>query len=68
MLYLGRGLTASVAMRNTMLVSLAIYLLTFYLGKYFFKFDNIWLALLIFLAFRGLLQTYVFWKKGLEIR
>lgn len=61
------GLTASVSMRNTMVIALVIYLLTFYLGKYYFEYNNIWLALLIFLAARGILQGIVFWRKGLDM-
>lgn len=61
------GLTASVAMRNTMLISVIIYLLTFYGGSYFFNYTNVWLALLVFLFARGLVQTIVFLKRGLSI-
>jgi MATE family, multidrug efflux pump len=50
------GLTASVAMRNTMILALIIYLLSHYFLYSQFGNNGLWLALLIFMAARGLLQ------------
>ncbi len=61
------GLTASKAMRNTMLISLVFYLGTFYLSRNFEGINHVWLALLVFLAARGILQTIVFVQKGLKM-
>ncbi len=57
------GLTASKAMRNTMIAAVIIYLLSYY-G---FPGNNIWLALMVFLGARGVLQTIVFAQKKLKL-
>jgi MATE family multidrug resistance protein len=50
------GLTASVAMRNTMILALVIYLLSHFLLYHQFGNNGLWMALLIFMAARGLFQ------------
>jgi len=50
------GLTASVAMRNTMILALVIYLLSHFLLFHQFGNNGLWMALLIFMAARGLFQ------------
>lgn len=62
------GLTASKAMRNSMILSLIIYLGSFFLLKNMMnEIDALWLSLLIFLFVRGIIQWAIFWKKGLQI-
>jgi MATE family multidrug resistance protein len=62
------GLTASKAMRNSMILSLIIYLGSFFLLKSMMnEIDALWLSLLIFLFIRGIIQWAIFWKKGLQI-
>lgn len=62
------GLTASKAMRNSMILSLAIYIGSFFLLKNVInQIDALWLSLLIFLLARGIIQWSIFWKKGLQI-
>jgi len=61
------GMTASVAMRNTMAIALVIYL-----GSYYFLVPNLgnhglWMSLLIFLAARGLLQFGIFRHRKMEL-
>jgi len=54
------GLTASHEMRDTMLISLTVYLLTFtFLNSH--HENAIWISLAVFLLFRGLLQ-YAWWR------
>jgi len=50
------GLTASVAMRNTMILALVVYLISHYLLYNQFGNNGLWLALLIFMGARGLFQ------------
>jgi len=60
------GLTASVAMRNTMILALLVYLLTHYLLYEQFGNNGLWMALLIFMAARGLFQL-VYYKIKLAV-
>ena len=50
------GLTASVAMRNTMILALVVYLVSHYLLYNQLGNDGLWMALLIFMVARGLFQ------------
>lgn len=52
------GLTASKAMRQTMLIALGIYIGSFYLLPSSLSNHALWLALLLFMAARGGLQWY----------
>ena len=62
------GLTASKAMRDSMLLSFLIYLGSFFLLKnYLHQVHALWLALLLFLIARGVIQWAIFRKKGLQI-
>ena len=61
------GLTASKAMRNSMIIALAIYLLSHYLLKDSLENHGLWLALLIFMIARGLIQWFIFQNKKLRL-
>ena len=50
------GLTASRAMRQTMLIAVAVYILFYFLLKNEYGNHGLWAALLIFMAARGLIQ------------
>ncbi len=52
------GLTASKAMRQTMLIALGVYIGSFYLLPSSLSNHSLWLALLLFMAARGGLQWY----------
>ena len=56
------GLTASRAMRNTMLIAFAAYLLIYY--SYGIGNDNhgLWLSLTAFMVFRGMVQWWWYWR------
>lgn len=56
------GLTASRAMRNTMLIAFAAYLLIYY--TYGAGNDNhgLWLSLTAFMVFRGMVQWWWYWR------
>lgn len=56
------GLTAAKAMRNCMIVAFVIYLLVWYISPA--TNHGLWLALLIFMMARGLLQASLYWKEG----
>ena len=62
------GLTASRAMRNTMLVSLAIFYACYELVVSSDPNHLLWISLLIFLAARGLFQSALFAWKGWELK
>lgn len=57
------GLTASAAMRQTMLIAFAAYLLTYYLVGTQFANWGLWASLVAFMVYRALLQWY-WWEKG----
>ncbi len=59
------GLTASRAMRQTMLIAVLIYILSYFLLKDNFGNHGLWAALLIFLVARGLIQ-WVWYRKSLK--
>lgn len=61
------GLTASVSMRNTMVVALIVYLGVYYVLLTYSGDKAIWIALMVFLFVRGVFQGVVFWQKGLAI-
>ncbi len=61
------GLTASVSMRNSMLAAVVIFLLGYYLSVGLGN-HGLWLALLLFLFARGVIQQWLFARKGLELR
>lgn len=62
------GMTASVAMRNTMAIALVIYLVSYYFLVPNFKNHGLWMALLVFLAARGILQFGIFWHRKMELQ
>ena len=62
------GFTASKAMRDSMLVSLVIFLAAFYMLSDPLGNHGLWLALLIFLLARGLIQWAVFRWQGKNLR
>ncbi|MFK7774977.1 MAG: MATE family efflux transporter [Saprospiraceae bacterium] len=59
------GLTASKAMRDTMLVALVIYILFYFLLKDGYGNHGLWAALLIFMGARGLIQ-WVYYRSQLS--
>lgn len=63
------GLTATKAMRNTMIFALIIFFVTYFILKS--NVDNlsaIWIALLMFLIARGVAQTIIFQRYKLELK
>ena len=62
------GLTASVSMRNAMIASLVVYLLAYYILLPYSSDKAIWIALMIFLAIRGIFQGLLFAKHKLSLR
>jgi len=61
------GLLASKSMRNAMLFSLAIFLITFYMLPVIPDGSHIWIALCVFMVARGLSQTFLYKKYGMEL-
>ena len=62
------GLTASRAMRNTMIIAFIIFIATHYLTVSSWGYHGLLCALAVYLLGRSLAQTYVFWKAGFELR
>lgn len=63
------GLTATRAMRNLMLIALIGYLTSYYLLlPHLGELSALWIALLVFLGLRGLLQTGAYLKEGISLR
>lgn len=61
------GLTASRAMRDTMIIALAIFLILYYLWFENYGNHGLWLGLTVFLAARGALQWVWYKLKGLAL-
>lgn len=61
------GMTASVAMRNTMIMALLIFLGCYFVLVPIYGNNGLWLALTIFLGARGLVQWGWFKWKGMEM-
>jgi MATE family multidrug resistance protein len=61
------GLTASRAMRNSMLLAFVVFIGAYYLclplGNH-----GLWLAMLLFLFARGVFQHFLYWRKGLALQ
>lgn len=62
------GLTASRSMRNTMLLALAVFLLTYYLTKPMYGISSLWIALSVFLLLRGITQAWLYWRRGILLK
>ncbi|MBX2815424.1 MAG: MATE family efflux transporter [Saprospiraceae bacterium] len=59
------GLTASKSMRNTMVIALAIFFVMYHFLPIGQPNHLLWTALIVFLLFRGLVQTFWYvWKRG----
>lgn len=61
------GLTASKAMRNTMFVAFVSFILSYYILKPSYAYHGLLLAFAIYLLVRGIAQTWVFYKRRLEL-
>ncbi len=57
------GLTASRAMRQTMLMAVVIYMVVYFLLRDQFSNHGLWAALLIFMVARGLIQWMWYWSQ-----
>ena len=60
------GLTASKAMRNSMMLAFVIFIVSYFatipLGNH-----GLWLTLLLFLLARGGIQQWMYWRRGLAL-
>ncbi len=61
------GLLASKSMKNAMLLSLIIFLISYYLLPVRADGSHIWIALCVFMVARGVIQTMYFLAKGFEL-
>ncbi len=61
------GLTASKAMRDSMLLALFLFGVTYYFITPYFPIHGLWFALLVFLGVRGLFQYWLFSRRGMEL-
>jgi len=58
------GITAAKSMRNTMLFSVLIYIALYFVFDYFWQSaSSIWISFILFMALRGVSQTYLFFRK-----
>jgi len=62
------GLTASVAMRNSMALALATFLVVLFSTYSYLGNHGVWMALISFLVARGVIQWAMYWKWGKELR
>lgn len=62
------GMTATLALRNAILVSAALFLALFYLTRGIDFTYALWINFLLFFFFRGAIQTWMFWRQGMSLR
>ncbi len=62
------GMTASRAMRDVVVLSTLLFLGLFYLTRGIDFIWSLWLSFLAFFVIRTLLQSWLFWKKGMNLR
>ncbi len=62
------GITAVKSMRNTLLISLALYITGFYLTKNLNFIYALWINFILFLFYRGVIQSYLYLKNGKELK
>lgn len=62
------GLTSTTSMRNAMILSLFVYLISFYLIPETANGSNVWIALSIFMVARAVFQWGYYMKDGLEMK
>ncbi len=62
------GMTASKAMRDTILLSTALFLLLFYATESYGFARMLWINFMLFFAYRGLFQWILFRKRGMKLR
>ncbi|MEO1627198.1 MAG: MATE family efflux transporter, partial [Bacteroidota bacterium] len=62
------GLTASKAMRNSMIWSLLLFLLSYYCLVPIYGNHALWAALLILMIARGATQGWMFWRDGIQLK
>nr|WP_255785381.1 MATE family efflux transporter [Membranihabitans maritimus] len=61
------GLTASKSMRNAMILPCILFLFVYYGFRSSLELHSLLLALSVFLLARGLIQTRMFWKEGVDL-
>ncbi len=61
------GLTASRSMRNAMILPCILFLVVYYLFRESLGLHSLFLALTVFLFGRGVVQTWMYRRKGLEM-
>jgi len=61
------GMTASIAMRNTMAISFVLYLVSYFILQNYLGYHALMASLAIYLGIRGLAQSYLYYKKGFEL-
>ncbi len=62
------GMMASVAMRNAVVLSTILFLIVFYLTKQIDYSWSLWFSFLLFFLFRGILQSWMFYKYRRKLR
>ena len=62
------GLTAAKSMRNSMALSMLAFALTIGILQYVWPLHGLWVALMVFLLSRGIVQTRMFVKWGFEMK
>jgi MATE family multidrug resistance protein len=62
------GMTAVKSMRNSVLLSMVLFLTIFYTTKEYNFIYSLWISFLLFFAFRGLIQTFLFLKYKTKLR
>jgi MATE family multidrug resistance protein len=62
------GMTASKSMRNAVLLSMLLFLGIFYFTKDINYTWSLWGSFVLFFVFRGIIQSWMFWKHGKKLR
>ena len=61
------GLTASKAMRDSMLLALLLFGVCYYFATPYLQMHGLWFSLVLFLGVRGVFQWWLFGRRGMEL-
>jgi MATE family multidrug resistance protein len=62
------GMTASKSMRDSIIISLVLFLILFYALEGFHSLHLYWFSFMMFLFLRGVIQSWMFYMRGRELR
>ncbi len=62
------GMTATKSMLSSVLISLTVFIASFYLLQPYHSLHLYWFSFVLFLFIRGMVQSWMFWKNGKNLK